>query len=101
VPIGGGALSGKHPTHIDRLASFAARDAAVRAVRTGAKECVVRLAYAPNVSVPLDIAYEMTGRGQRMPSAFFDHGFMRKRYGVCLRRIHELQGDGLDTWQAD
>jgi S-adenosylmethionine synthetase len=100
VPIGGGALSGKDPTHIDRLASFAARDAAVQAVRTGAQDCLVRLAYAPNVSMPLDIAYEMTGRGDRMPPVFFDHRNMRKRYGACLRAIHELHGEGMDTWQV-
>lgn len=101
VPIGGGALSGKHPTHIDRLASFAARDAAVHAVKTGAQECLIRLAYAPNVSAPLDIAYEMTGRGQRMPSGFFDHGSMRQRYRTCLRPIRDLCGDGLDSWRPD
>ena len=34
VPIGGGALSGKHLTHIDRIGAYAAREAAVRAVRS-------------------------------------------------------------------
>ena len=97
VLIGGGALSGKHPTHIDRIGSFAARDAAVRAVRTGAKECLIRLAYAPNRSEPLDIAYEMTGSGQRMPAAFFGHDFMRQRYRLCLSPIYELQGRGVHT----
>jgi S-adenosylmethionine synthetase len=98
VPIGGGALAGKHPTHIDRIAAFAARDAAVHAVRTGAQDCLVRLAYGPNVAGPLDIAYEMTGRGHRMHASFFDHGSMRKRYHACLSPIHALRGDGLDSW---
>ena len=35
VPIGGGALSGKHLSHIDRIGACAARDAAVRAVQSG------------------------------------------------------------------
>ena len=52
VPIGGGALSGKHLTHIDRIGAYAAREAAVRAVRSGADECLVRLAYAPNHAEP-------------------------------------------------
>jgi hypothetical protein len=65
VPIGGGALSGKHLSHIDRVGACAARDAAVRAVQSGAKECLVRLAYAPNREAPLDIDYTMEGRGER------------------------------------
>jgi S-adenosylmethionine synthetase len=80
VPIGGGALSGKHMSHIDRIGSYAARDAAVRAVQTGAKECLVRLSYAPNISEPLDIAYDMTGRGERQATSFFEHGTMMERY---------------------
>jgi S-adenosylmethionine synthetase len=55
IPIGGGALSGKHPAHIDRLAAYTAREAAIHAVRTGANECLLRLAYAPNCRQPLDV----------------------------------------------
>jgi S-adenosylmethionine synthetase len=53
VPIGGGALSGKHPGHVDRMAACAARQAAVHAVHTGARSCLLRLAYAPNRDEPL------------------------------------------------
>ncbi|AKU11254.1 methionine adenosyltransferase [Azoarcus sp. CIB] len=81
VPIGGGALAGKHPTHIDRIGAKAAREAALHMVRTGANECLVRLAYAPNTVVPLDVAYETSGRGERVPAEFFRHDVMRKRYG--------------------
>ncbi len=56
IPIGGGALSGKHLTHIDRIGGYAAREAALRAVRSGASECLVRLAWAPNRPEPLDCA---------------------------------------------
>ena len=73
VPIGGGALSGKHMGHIDRVGAYAARDAAVRAVRSGAGECLVRLTYAPNIPEPLDICYEMRGRGERQDAQFFNH----------------------------
>lgn len=38
VPLGGGALAGKHPAHIDRMAARAARHAAVSAVQAGATE---------------------------------------------------------------
>jgi S-adenosylmethionine synthetase len=38
VPIGGGALSGKHLSHVDRIGAYAAREAAVHAMATGARE---------------------------------------------------------------
>ena len=41
IPIGGGALSGKDLSHIDRAASYAARHAAMLAVQSGAHECFV------------------------------------------------------------
>lgn len=105
VPIGGGALSGKHLTHIDRIGAYAAREAAVRAVQTGAAECLVRVAYAPNVSTPLDVAYEMTGRGERLPPAWFDHAELRRRYptafdyGAAARGGHFF--DGRLPWNRD
>jgi len=80
VPIGGGALSGKHLSHIDRVGAYAARDAAVRAVQTGAGECLVRVMYAPNIKQPMDVSFEMTGRGNRQPKTFFDHAEMVARY---------------------
>lgn len=80
VPIGGGALSGKHISHIDRIGAYAAREAAIRAVRTGAEECLVRVAYAPNCPKPLDIAYEMVGHGDRQQASFFEHSTMVTRY---------------------
>ena len=80
VPIGGGALSGKHLTHIDRIGAYAAREAAVRAVQSGADECLVRLAYTPNHAEPLDIFHEMIGRGERQQREFFSHPEMASRY---------------------
>jgi S-adenosylmethionine synthetase len=80
IPIGGGALSGKHLSHIDRIGAYAAREAAVYAVQTGAQECKVRLAYAPNLPEPLDVNYDMVGRGARQPARFFEHLTMRGRY---------------------
>jgi S-adenosylmethionine synthetase len=80
VPIGGGALSGKDLSHIDRAAAYASRQAALHAVRSGARECRVMLAYAPNRDLPLDVAYEMEGRGTRLPPAWFAHSAVRERY---------------------
>lgn len=84
VPIGGGALSGKHLTHVDRIGAYAAREAAVHAVVTGAVNCLVRVVYAPNVPLPLEVTYEMGGRGERLPRSWFDHGALRGRYSTQL-----------------
>jgi S-adenosylmethionine synthetase len=92
VPIGGGALSGKHMGHIDRVGAYAARDAAVRAVMSGAGECLVRLTYAPNVPAPLDVCYEMRGRGERQDREFFNHGQMVTRYPVAAITARLGQG---------
>jgi S-adenosylmethionine synthetase len=62
VPIGGGALSGKDPTHVDRVGARLAREMALRDVKAGAGECLVRLTYAPGVSEPIDVTSEMNGR---------------------------------------
>lgn len=80
IPIGGGALSGKHMGHIDRIAAYTARSAALGAVKSGADECLVRLAYAPNKPDPLDITYEMIGNGARQPDGYFNHSAMTDRF---------------------
>jgi S-adenosylmethionine synthetase len=56
VPIGGGALSGKDPTHIDRKGAWFARALALENVKRGGRECLTRVTYAPGVSAPIDIA---------------------------------------------
>lgn len=84
VPIGGGALSGKHLSHIDRIGAYAAREAAVRAVQSGAAECLVRVAYAPNRPEPLDLSYAVVGRGRREGTEFFAHPAMLARYPATL-----------------
>ena len=86
IPIGGGALSGKHPTHIDRIAAHATRDAAIRAVLSGARRCLVTATFAPNIKQPLDVTWEMEGRGTRVPPEFFMHDAMRERYGGATLR---------------
>ena len=61
VPLGGGAIFGKHPSHVDRFGARRARELAVDAVQRGAGECLVRAVYAPNVPEPLDVQVEMSG----------------------------------------
>jgi len=105
VPIGGGALSGKHLSHIDRIGAYAARDAAVRAVQSGASECLVRVAYAPNREMPLDVDYAMEGRGECQPAAFFAHPEMVDRYSAGLLSTRLAQGrhffDPRLPWNGD
>ncbi len=60
VPLGGGAIYGKDPMHVDRFGARKAREMAIEAVKNGAGECLVRAVYAPNVAEPLDVQVEMS-----------------------------------------
>jgi len=62
VPLGGGAIYGKDPMHVDRFGARKAREMAIDAVKNGAGACLVRAVYAPNVAEPLDVTVE-TSRG--------------------------------------
>lgn len=88
APIGGGALAGKHMSHIDRIGAYAARQAAIEAVVSGAIECKVQLAYQPNSHEPLDVAYEMVGRGCAQGPRHFSHDALRERFPA-----HSISGD--------
>jgi S-adenosylmethionine synthetase len=66
VPLGGGAIYGKHPTHVDRFGARRARELAIEAVKQGASECLVRATYAPNVSEPIGVHVEVTGGDARI-----------------------------------
>ena len=93
---GGGALSGKHLTHIDRLGSCGAREAAVRAVQAGARSCRVQLAYAPNCPEPLEVAFELEGPGRPPGRAWFHHDHLREHYRDV--RIQSCWGQGTHFW---
>ncbi len=61
---GGGALSGKDPTKIDRAGSYMARAIAKNICRQGlAARCEVELVYAPGRSTPLAISVDTFGAG--------------------------------------
>jgi S-adenosylmethionine synthetase len=66
VPLGGGAIYGKHPTHVDRFGARVARELAIEAVKQGARECLLRAVYAPNVAEPLDVQVEISGSNARI-----------------------------------
>ena len=104
VAIGGGALSGKDLSHIDRAGAYAARHAALQAVQTGADTCRVTVAYAPNRDVPLDVVYEMNGRAERLPQKWFAHSAVRERYRggafVAGLAVRGHFGDTALPWNA-
>lgn len=61
------ALSGKDPGRIERVAAYAARQAALSVVGAGlARECEVQLSYAPGDEAPLSVEIDTFGSG-RMP----------------------------------
>ncbi|MFM7181523.1 MAG: methionine adenosyltransferase domain-containing protein [Verrucomicrobiales bacterium] len=77
VPIGGGALSGKDLSHIDRAGAYAARRACVAAVAAGAPEAMVRVTYAPGMVEPLDVSWTFPDGGR--PAAGVSFAFNRLR----------------------
>ena len=62
--IGGGALSGKDPTKVDRSGAYAARWVAKNIVAAGmAKRCEVQIAYVIGKSEPVSIMVDSFGTG--------------------------------------
>ena len=62
APHGGGAISGKDPTKVDRSAAYAARYLAKNIVAADlADECVIQLSYAIGISKPLSIYVNTNG----------------------------------------
>jgi S-adenosylmethionine synthetase len=61
---GGGALSGKDPTHVDRFGSYVARYLARNVIAASlARRCEVHLSYAIGESLPLAVSVETFGTG--------------------------------------
>jgi S-adenosylmethionine synthetase len=70
APHGGGALSGKDPSKIDRSAAYGARWIAKHVVGAGlARRCLVQLAYAIGVPDPVVFSIETDGTGALPESA--------------------------------
>ena len=62
--IGGGALSGKDPTKVDRSGEYAARWVVKNIVAAGmAKRCEVQIAYAIGKSEPVSVTVDTFGTG--------------------------------------
>ena len=89
VSIGGGALSGKDLTHIDRAAACAARQACVEAVHQGAKDAHVRLTYAPGLAEPLDVAWSFSDGGRPPQGVRFDFSSITEVTRGAWRSLRE------------
>ena len=63
--IGGGAMSGKDPTKVDRTGAYAARWVAKNVVAAGlAKRCEVQIAYAIGRKEPVSVSIDTFGTGK-------------------------------------
>ena len=63
--MGGGALSGKDPTKVDRSAAYAARYVAKNIVAAGlAEKCEIQLSYAIGVAQPTSVMVDTFGTGK-------------------------------------
>ena len=75
---GGGALSGKDPTKVDRSATYAARHVAKNLVAAGlAERCEIQLSYAIGRSEPVSVMVDTFGTGdaealEKLVNAHFD-----------------------------
>ena len=65
APHGGGAISGKDPTKVDRSAAYAARYVAKNIVAAGlADKCLVQLAYAIGIARPVSVMVDTYSTGK-------------------------------------
>ena len=65
IPVGGGAMSGKDPTKVDRSGAYVARYVAKNVVAAGlADKCLLRLSYVIGGIEPLEISVDTYGTGK-------------------------------------
>lgn len=82
VPHGGGALSGKDPTKVDRSGAYAARHVVVNLVAAGlAKQAEVQIAYAIGVPEPLAVSVNTYGTGR----------ISDRELGELVKRVFDLR----------
>ena len=94
--IGGGALSGKDPSKVDRSGAYMARKIAKDIVRAGyADRCEVQLAYAIGVVEPVSVAVDCFGSEYQNPE--FIRAYVRENYDLTprgiVRALHLLDVD--------
>ena len=89
--IGGGALSGKDPTKVDRSGAYMARRIAKDIVQAGyADKCEVQLAYAIGVTKPVGMSIECFGT-EYQPLEFIEQ-YVRGSYDLTPKGIIRTLG---------
>ena len=89
--IGGGALSGKDPTKVDRSGAYMARRIAKDIVQAGyADKCEVQLAYAIGVTQPVGVSIECFGT-EYQPLEFIEQ-YVRDTYDLTPKGIIQALG---------
>ena len=84
--IGGGAMSGKDPSKVDRSGTYAARKIAKDIVLSGyADKCEVQIAYAIGVAEPVSVYIETFGT-EHQDRAFLE-AFVRENYDLTPKGI--------------
>ena len=84
--IGGGAMSGKDPSKVDRSGAYMARKIAVDIVRAGyADKCEVQIAYAIGMAEPVSVYIETFGT-EHQDRAFLE-AFVRENYDLTPKGI--------------
>ena len=84
--IGGGAMSGKDPTKVDRSGAYMARKIARDIVRAGyADRCEVQIAYALGVAEPVSVYVDCFG-SERQDSEFIN-AYVRENYDLTPKGI--------------
>ena len=89
--IGGGALSGKDPTKVDRSGAYMARRIAKDIVQAGyADKCEVQLAYAIGVTQPVGVSIDCFGTEYQSPE--FVEQYVRDTYDLTPKGIIQALG---------
>ena len=89
--IGGGAMSGKDPTKVDRSGAYMARKIARDIVRAGyADRCEVQIAYAIGVAEPVSVFVDCFGTEQQ--DSEFINAYVRENYDLTPRGIIDKLG---------
>ena len=84
--IGGGAMSGKDPTKVDRSGAYMVRKIARDIVRAGyADRCEVQIAYAIGVAEPVSVFVDCFGT-ERQDSEFIN-AYVRENYDLTPKGI--------------
>jgi S-adenosylmethionine synthetase len=97
---GGGALSGKDPSKVDRSGAYAARWAAKNVVAAGlARRCELQVAYAIGVARPVGLSIDTFGTG-RVPDSVLERAVSRVfdlRPGAIAEQLELLRPVYLPT----